>query len=190
MNEELNKNTESKEAETPAPDKKGEKGAKEPKEVKKLRAELAEAEKAQAATEAELCEMKDKYLRTLAEYDNFRKRSVKEREGIYSDAVTDSVKNLLPLLDNLKTAQQYAEGDAEKVAEGVRMILSSLPDILGKMGVTEFGAPGDTFDPNLHNAVLHVEEEGRGEGEIVEVFQSGYRRGDKIIRYAMVRVAN
>ncbi len=167
------------------------------KSSKKVRPEVAEAEKKVAeaaeklaAAEAELADMKDKYLRTLAEYDNYRKRTVKEREGIYGDAVTESVKQLLPLLDNLKQAQQYADGDPAKVAEGVRMILSSVPDILAKLDVAEFGAPGDTFDPNLHNAVLHVEEEGRGEGEILEVFQSGYRRGDKIIRYAMVRVAN
>lgn len=174
------------EAETPAEKK----DAKEPKEVKKLRAEIAELTKKLEAAEAESAEMKDKYLRTLAEYDNFRKRSAKEREGVYADAVADSVTQLLPLFDNLKQAQQYADGDAAKVAEGVRMILSSVPDILGKMDVTEFGAPGETFDPTIHNAVLHVEDEEHGEGEILEVFQSGYRRGDKIIRYAMVRVAN
>ena len=169
---------------------KEEKNGKEPKETKKLRAEIAELTKKLEAAEAESAEMKDKYLRTLAEYDNFRKRSAKEREGVYADAVADSVTQLLPLFDNLKQAQQYADGDAAKVAEGVRMILSSVPDILGKMDVTEFGAPGETFDPTIHNAVLHVEDEEHGEGEILEVFQSGYRRGDKIIRYAMVRVAN
>lgn len=174
----------------PAEGKKATKEPKEPKELKKLREELAKTTEKLAAAEAEAAETKDKYLRTLAEYDNYRKRTAKEREGIYGDAVTESVKQLLPLLDNLKQAQQYADGDPAKVAEGVRMILSSVPDILAKLDVTEFGAPGDTFDPNLHNAVLHVEEEGRGEGEILEVFQSGYRRGDKIIRYAMVRVAN
>ena len=171
-------------------DGKNAKEAKEPKEVKKLRAEIAELTKKLEAAEAESAEMKDKYLRTLAEYDNFRKRSAKEREGVYADAVADSVTQLLPLFDNLKQAQQYADGDAAKVAEGVRMILSSVPDILGKMDVTEFGAPGEIFDPTIHNAVLHVEDEEHGEGEILEVFQSGYRRGDKIIRYAMVRVAN
>lgn len=160
------------------------------KDVKKLRAELAEVQKKLEAAEAEAAETKDKYLRTLAEYDNFRKRSAKEREGIYADATADSVKGLLPLLDNLKQAQQYADGDPAKVAEGVKMILSSVPDILGKMGVTEFGQAGETFDPAIHNAVMHVEDEEHGEGEILEVFQSGYRMGDKIIRYAMVRVAN
>ena len=160
------------------------------REMKKLRAEIAAMKKKLETAEADAAEAKDKYLRTLAEYDNFRKRSAKEREGIYADAVSDSVKQLLPLLDNLKQAQQYAEGDPAKVAEGVRMILASVPDILGKMDVMEFGAPGETFDPTLHNAVLHIEDDEHGEGEILEVFQSGYRRGDKIIRYAMVRVAN
>lgn len=160
------------------------------KDVKKLRGEIAQLTKKLEAAEAEAADAKDKYLRTLAEYDNFRKRSTKERDGIYADAVTDSVTQLLPLFDNLKQAQQYAEGDPAKVAEGVRMILASVPDILGKLDVTEFGAPGDTFDPNIHNAVLHVEDDEHGDGEILEVFQSGYRRGDKIIRYAMVRVAN
>ncbi len=163
---------------------------KDTKDVKKLRALIAEMEKKIETAEAECAEMKDKYLRTLAEYDNFRKRSTKEREGIYADAIADSVKGLLPLLDNLKQAQQYADGDPAKVAEGVKMILSSVPDILGKMGVTEFGQAGDTFDPAIHNAVMHVEDDEHGEGEILEVFQSGYRMGDKIIRYAMVRVAN
>lgn len=163
---------------------------KDTKDVKKLRALIAEMEKKIEACETECADTKDKYLRTLAEYDNFRKRSAKEREGIYADATADSVKGLLPLLDNLKQAQQYADGDPAKVAEGVKMILSSVPDILGKMGVTEFGQPGETFDPAIHNAVMHVEDGEHGEGEILEVFQSGYRMGDKIIRYAMVRVAN
>ncbi len=160
------------------------------KDVKKLRGEIAQLTKKLEAAEAEAADAKDKYLRTLAEYDNFRKRSAKERDGIYADAVTDSVTQLLPLFDNLKQAREYADGDPAKVAEGVRMILAAVPDILAKMDVTEFGAPGDTFDPNIHNAVLHVEDDEHGEGEILEVFQSGYRRGDKIIRYAMVRVAN
>ena len=157
---------------------------------KKTRAEIAELEKKLKEAEEAAAEAKDKYLRVLAEYDNFRKRSAKERDGIYADAVTDSVTELLPLFDNLKQAREYADGDPAKVAEGVRMVLASVPEILGKMDVTEYGAPGDTFDPNIHNAVLHVEDDEHGEGEIVEVFQSGYRRGDKIIRYAMVRVAN
>ncbi len=197
MSEEMKKDVPQADGEMPAeaetapsdtPD--GKKDGKDTKDVKKLRALIAEMEKKITAAETETAETKDKYLRTLAEYDNFRKRSAKERESIYADATADSVKGLLPLFDNLKQAQQYADGDPAKVTEGVKMILSSVPDILGKMGVTEFGAPGETFDPAIHNAVMHVEDEEHGEGEILEVFQSGYRMGDKIIRYAMVRVAN
>ena len=163
---------------------KGKKGA----ETKKLRAENKELSEKLAAAEADAAEQKDKYLRTLAEYDNYRKRTAKEREGIYADAYADCVQNLLPLLDNLERASQFTEGD--QVAQGVKMILGTLPDILGKMNVCAFGAPGDTFDPEIHNAVMHVDDEQYGEGEIVEVFQQGYKYGDKIIRYAMVRVAN
>ena len=157
-------------------------------DVKKLRAECAQWEEKNKELTAQAEEMKDKYLRTLAEYDNYRKRTAKEREGIYADAYADCVQNLLPLLDNLERASQFTEGD--QVAQGVKMILGTLPDSLGKMNVSAFGAPGDTFDPTIHNAVMHVDDEQYGEGEIVEVFQQGYKYGDKIIRYAMVRVAN
>ncbi|MGM9653360.1 MAG: nucleotide exchange factor GrpE [Eubacteriales bacterium] len=157
-------------------------------ELKKLRAENAELHAKLAAAETGAEEQKDKYLRTLAEYDNYRKRTAKERENIYSDAASDCIVQLLPLFDNLQRASQFTESD--KAAEGVRMILASVPDILGKLDVTSFGTAGDTFDPALHNAVMHVEDEQYGEGEILEVFQPGYRRGDKIIRYAMVKVAN
>lgn len=150
-------------------------------ELDKLKAEL-EGEKAKTAT------AEDKYLRVVAEYDNFRRRSQKEREGIYSDAKADAVKELLPLIDNLQRATGYTEAD--KVAEGVSMILGTLPDVLGKMGIEAYGEPGEQFDPNIHNALMHEENPELGENVIVNVFQQGYRLGDKIIRYAMVTVAN
>lgn len=178
-----NAEAESAEKNEDAKDKRAAKG-----EVKKLRAECSQWEEKNKELAAQAEEMKDKYLRTLAEYDNFRKRSAKEREGVYADAYADCIQNLLPLLDNLERASQFTEGD--QVAQGVKMILGTLPDILGKMNVTAFGAPGDTFDPEIHNAVMHVDDEQYGEGEIVEVFQQGYKYGEKIIRYAMVRVAN
>ena len=178
-----NAEAESAEKNEDAKDKRAAKG-----EVKKLRAECSQWEEKAKEMTAQAEEMKDKYLRTLAEYDNFRKRSAKEREGVYADAYADCIQNLLPLLDNLERASQFTEGD--QVAQGVKMILGTLPDILGKMNVTAFGAPGDTFDPEIHNAVMHVDDEQYGEGEIVEVFQQGYKYGEKIIRYAMVRVAN
>ena len=136
--------------------------------------------------EAQLADAQDKYLRTLAEYDNFRKRSQKEREGIYSDAYADAVKNILPIIDNLERVLTLV-GD-EKFMEGLKLILNSVYATLEKMGVKEIEAK--VFDPNLHNAVMHVDDESLGEGEIVEVFQKGYILGDRVIRYSMVKVAN
>ena len=162
---------------------KGKKGA----EVKKLRAENKELSEKLAAAEADAAEQKDKYLRTLAEYDNYRKRTAKEREGIYADAKADCVNNLLALFDNLERASAF---EGEQAAEGVKMIIASVPEVLGKMNISSFGEAGETFDPALHNAVMHVDDEQYGEGEILEVFQKGYRVGDKIIRYAMVKTAN
>lgn len=172
-------------AEVPAEENagKGKKGS----ETKKLRAENKELSEKLAAAQADAAEQKDKYLRTLAEYDNYRKRTVKEREGIYADAKADCVNNLLALFDNLERASAF---EGEQAAEGVKMILASVPDVLGKMNITAFGAAGETFDPALHNAVMHVDDEQYGEGEILEVFQKGYRVGEKIIRYAMVKTAN
>ncbi len=166
--------TEKTEAES---DKKSEKKYK--KECAELRDKLSKAEKS-------LAENADKYLRVMAEYDNFRKRSAKEKEGIYADAYTDALKAILPVIDNLERALQFSEGD--KVVEGVKMTMNQFSAALEKMGVEEI--PAETFDPNVHNAVMHVEDESCGEGQIVEVFQKGYRKGDKIIRFAMVKVAN
>lgn len=158
-------------------DKKSEKKYK--KECAELRQKLENAEKASK-------EASDKYLRLVAEYDNFRKRSAKEKEGIYADAYTDALKAILPVIDNLERAVAFTEG--EKVIEGVKMTLNQFSAALEKMGVEEI--PAETFDPNVHNAVMHVQDESLGEGQIVEVFQKGYRKGDKIIRFAMVKVAN
>ena len=172
----------------PAEAKKPESGAGEEKKHKETKRELAQLREKASELEKTLSEEKEKYLRMLAEYDNFRKRSQKEREGIYTDAVSDVVGQILPIADNLERAGKFSDG--EKVAEGLRLTMNALNECLTKLGVTAFGAPGDTFDPNLHNAIMHEEDESRGEGEIVEVFQPGYKRGDKIIRYAMVKVAN
>ena len=148
-------------------------------ELKKLQKELETAK-------AELADMNDKYVRMLAEYDNFRRRSQKEREELYADAYIDAVSEMLPIIDNLELATKY--GDAESVAKGVQMILKSSGDIFEKLGIKEIDSK--TFDPNFHNAVMHVEDEAYGEGEIVEVLQKGYIKGEKVIRYAMVKVAN
>ncbi len=168
-----------------------EKNGKEKKsEIKRLKGELERSNRELEELRAKNAETEDKYLRVCAEYDNFRKRTQAERKQAYTDAVSDTLKGILPILDNLQIAQKYADGEAEKVAEGVNMILSKLPETLEKLNVQAFGAVGEQFDPGLHNAVMHVEDEERGEGEIVEVLQCGYRYGDKVIRYAMVKVAN
>ena len=163
---------------------------KEKKTEKKLRAELEEARKKCADAEAKSAELLDKYTRLAAEYDNFRKRSQKEKESVYGEAIEDAVKGLLPVIDNLQYASKYGNADPEKFAEGVRLILDKLPENLAKLNVKPFGAPGDTFDPNLHNAVMHEENDAYGEGEIIDVLQCGYLYGDRVIRYAMVKVAN
>lgn len=158
------------------------------KKCRKLENEINELKADIAKKDAAMKEADDRYLRMMAEYDNFRRRSAKEREGIYSDACADTIVNVLPVLDNLERATAFS--DAEKVAEGLSMILKSFEDILTKMNVKEIESLGKTFDPNLHHAVMHIEDGKFGENEIVEVLQKGYLLGDKVIRYAMVKVAN
>ena len=156
------------------------------KKLKKLEAEVLDLQKQLSAKEEELKECEDKYLRMMAEYDNFRKRSAKEKEGVYTDAYADCIANILPILDNLDRASKSENFEAVK--KGLEMTVKAFDDALAKMGVNEIETK--TFDPNLHNAVMHVDDESLGESEIVEVFQKGYAKGDKVIRYAMVKVAN
>ena len=146
------------------------------------------AEERIAALEAELKEKDDRYLRMAAEYDNFRRRSREEKAATYADALSDTVGELLPIIDNHERAAMYDDG--EKVKEGLVMTVKSVSAVLEKLGVETVGAVGEIFDPNLHNAVFHVEDESLSEGEIVEVFQKGYKKGNKIIRFAMVKTAN
>lgn len=134
----------------------------------------------------QLAETSDKYLRVLAEYDNFRKRSIKERDGIYADAYVDCVKNMLPVIDNIERVLTLP-GD-ESFMDGLKLIVNQMHEALNKMGIKEIECK--TFDPNLHNAVMHIEDESFGENEIVEVFQKGYIYGERVVRYAMVKVAN
>lgn len=136
----------------------------------------------------ELEESDDKYRRMIAEYDNYRKRTAKERDGIYADAYADALKELLSVKDALELAVRYSESD--KVVEGVRMTLAKFTDTFQKLGVEEFGKENEPFDPNIHNAVMHVEDEALGENVIAEVLMKGYRKGDRILRHAMVKVAN
>ena len=140
------------------------------------------------ALKAKIAEQDDKYLRMAAEYDNFRRRSREEKDAIYETALTDTVGELLPIIDNLERAAMYDDG--EKVKEGLVMTAKSAIEVFKKLGVEDFGKVGETFDPNMHNAVMHVDDDSLGEGEIVEVFQKGYKRGKRIIRFATVKSAN
>ena len=142
-----------------------------------------------AALQAKLDQEHDAYLRLAAEYDNFRKRSQKEKDSLYQDAKTDTVSKILPVFDNLERAvNQPTEDEAYK--KGVEMTLTELVKILDALGVKPFGEAGETFDPQRHNAVMHIEDESLGENVIAEVFQTGFAHGDKVIRFAMVKVAN
>ena len=131
----------------------------------------------------------DSYLRLAADYDNFRKRSLKEKEQSYGNGKADAVEKLLPVYDNLERAlNQPTEDMAYK--KGVEMTMTQLVSIFNSLGVEIYGEAGETFDPNLHNAVMHTEEEGAAENTITQVFQKGFKLGEKIVRFAMVQVAN
>ena len=136
----------------------------------------------------ELEALKDRMQRTTAEYENYRKRTAKEKEGIYTDACIDVLKNILPVADNLERALTV-DGSVEDMKKGIEMTLRQFKDSLEKLGVTEIPTDGE-FDPNLHDAMMHVQDESYGKNVIAEVFQKGYMRGDKVIRHSMVKVAN
>lgn len=149
------------------------------KEIEALKKEKDEA----------LAAEKDRYLRLAAEYDNYRKRSQKERENVYGDAKADTVVKLLPVYDNLERALKAECSDAA-FYRGVEMTMTQLCDIFAKLGVEAVEAVGKPFDPALHNAVLHIDDESLGENTIVEEFQKGFTLNGKVIRFAMVKVAN
>ena len=138
--------------------------------------------------EKELEALNDKYLRLVAEYDNYRKRTVKEKEAIYPEAKISVVAAFLPVLDNLERALATAGDDP--IYEGVKMISKQFVETLKSTGVEEIPAVGEKFNPDVHNAVMHIDDESYGENEVVEEFQKGYRLGERIIRYSMVKVAN
>ena len=146
---------------------------------------LAELE----ALKDSLAQKEDQYLRLAAEYDNYRKRTQKEKTDAYQNAKSDAVLAFLPVYDNLERALKQDTAD-EAYKKGVEMTMNGLKDVLSKLGVEEIPALGETFDPNVHNAVMHVEDESAGENTVVEVFQAGFRSGEKVIRFAMVKVAN
>lgn len=157
----------------------------EKKEKKKKEKAPSELEKLQSDYAA----LNDKHLRLMAEYDNFRKRSQRERDAIYPEATANALTGLLEVVDNFERALAAECADAE-YKKGTELTYKSLMTALEKQGVEVFGAAGDGFDPNCHNAVMHVEDDAFGAETIVEVFQKGYRIGERVLRYAMVKVAN
>ncbi len=139
--------------------------------------------------QAQLVEKEDKLLRLAAEFDNFRRRSQKEKDGVWADATAKAVNALLPVYDNLERALKQETAD-EAYKKGVEMTMAGLMKALEGLGVTQIDAAGRPFDPNVHNAVMHIEDERFGENTVAEVFQAGFMLGEKVIRFAMVKVAN
>ena len=172
---------ESGEQEKPAEEKKAR--HKEKKESEKLKEELEKAK-------ADLAALNDRYLRLRAEYDNFRKRTEREKAAIYDDATSLAVTEILPVADNLERALQLEECSVEDLRKGVEMVQTQLHTSLTKLKITAVGEVGEAFDPNLHNAVSHIEDETLGENVISAVYQKGYKRNEKVVRPAMVQVAN
>ncbi len=137
----------------------------------------------------QVAQQEDKYLRLAAEYDNYRRRTAKEKDSIWNDAKADAAVAFLPVYDNLERALKQETAD-EAFKKGVEMTMTQLKTVLEKLGITEIPALGQPFDPNLHNAVMHVEDENFGENTVCDVFQAGFQLGEKVIRFAMVKVAN
>ena len=160
-----------------------EKKEKKSKKADKSAEELAKLQEEYAA-------LNDRYMRTLAEYDNFRKRTQKDIESRVSYTKTDLLSKILPVVDNFERAAMNSAADFDGYRKGVEMTVKQFMEILASLGVEEFGAVGDIFDPNFHNGVMHIEDDNYGEEEIVDVFMKGYKIGDKIIRPATVKVAN
>lgn len=158
----------------------------------------AEAEETEAPEENDeldtlqkaLEEEQNRYLRLMAEYDNFRKRSAREKDGIYTDAKADTFTSLLPVLDNFDRAFENDDASPEDFRKGIEMTREQLLAIFEKAGVQTYGEAGEPFDPNIHNAVSHIDDPEQGENVLAQVFQKGYKLGDKVLRHAMVVVAN
>ena len=160
-------------------------------EVEETTAEPQQEAQAEAAPQVDekLAQAEEKYLRLAAEYDNYRKRTAKEKESAWTNAKVQTVAAFLPVYDNLERALKQQTTD-EAYAKGVEMTMKGLQDALSSLGVELIPALGETFDPNRHNAVMHVEDDAAEENTVVEVFQQGFTCGDKVIRFAMVKVAN
>jgi molecular chaperone GrpE len=154
-------------------------------EIKRLNGEIEKLNMA-------LDEEKNRYIRLYAEYDNYRKRTASEKQAVYADAYADVLKEVLPVYDTLERALNMASDatDAANLVEGIKLTLDMFAAAFNRLGIERFGEPGEKFDPALHNAVMHEESEEHGEGEITAVFQPGFKKGDRVLRFAMVKVAN
>ena len=157
-------------------------------EAESVEAETAEQSDREAELEKQLAESEDKYKRVLAEYQNFRNRTQKEREGLYQDSVASTVASFLPVIDTLERAMEQENN--ENFKKSLELILKQYIECLDRLGVKAFGERGDAFDPNLHNAVLHVDDEELEAGVIAEVLLKGYIMGERVVRHAMVKAAN
>lgn len=153
------------------------------KELEALRAQVEKLE-------AELKVAKDSHLRSLAEYDNFRKRSQREKDAAYGDAKANTLSLLLPVIDNFDRAAENKTDDIDTYRKGIEMIITQFSDILKRLEVESFGEIGEEFDPNMHNAVMHTESDELGQNTIAAVFEKGYKMGDRVLRFATVQVAN
>lgn len=191
MNEENIKDTVTQE-EAQEPVKEQPKATKKSQVDKKLAKQVADLEEKLAAKETELSEANDKFMRLAAEYDNYRRRTTKEKELMYGDGKADAVDKILPVLDNLDRAMAAEPEtlEAKQYHEGVKMTIRQFKEVMSKIGVVEIEAVGKEFDPNIHNAVMHVEDDTVGDNIVVEEFQKGYMLGDRVIRHSMVKVAN
>lgn len=159
--------------------------------VEEVTEETIETEPAETVEKEKYDELYDKHLRLMAEYDNFKKRTQKEKEELGSFATAGAIEKLLPVIDNLERAlESVSEEEKNKFSEGVEMVYRQMMEILEKMGISEIESVGCEFDPNLHNAVMHVEDENVETSIVVEQFMKGYKFKDKVIRYSMVKVAN
>jgi molecular chaperone GrpE len=166
------------------------KAKKEEKKADNNDAKLIELQKKLEEAAAQLQTQKEQMLRTLAEYDNYRKRTEKEKAAIYSDATADVVAKFLPVTDNLTRALEQENCSVEDLRKGVEMVNNQMIDALSNLGIAVMGEVGEPFNPDFHNAVSHIEDEKLEENVVSAVFQKGYRIGDKIVRHAMVQVAN
>lgn len=192
--EENEKETSAEKGEEPLEESPGEKSEEKAedknKKKKSAKEKTAELSEKLSALQTELDDFKDQHLRVLAEYDNFRKRTLNEKTAIYNNAVSDTVQTILPIADNIERALSLENSSAEDLRKGVEMIDAEIKQAFEKLGLEPIGEPGEPFDPNRHNAVAHIEDENLGENVVSAVYQKGYKLGDRIVRHAMVQVAN